>query len=153
MSLRKSIITTALKEYGVNEKKGEEHEARILQYFHDIGFEQIDNDETPWCAAFANWVLKCNGLKGSKKLNAKSLSKIGRKKDLSKEVAEIGDLIIFNRGSEAWMGHVGFLVRFCPIRKMFGVLGGNQSNEVKVSWYAPSKLYCVIDANSLKEIK
>ena len=64
------IIDIALGEYGVKEIVGGKHNERILQYFKEIGHEWVKDDETAWCSAFANWVVKTYGEKGSGELNA-----------------------------------------------------------------------------------
>jgi hypothetical protein len=48
-------------------------------------------------------------------------------------VPEIGDIAVFKRGTMGWQGHVGFYVK--NDGAYVWVLGGNQSDEVKISRY------------------
>lgn len=81
---------------------------------------------TPWCAAFINGVLKEKGYKTSGSNAAISFRHYGVKTNSP----EIGDIVVLR-------GHVGFFAGFKIINgvKHVGILGGNQSNRVKVSYY------------------
>ena len=52
------ILQIASKEMGVTQIVGPEHNDRILQYASEIGMDWINDDETPWCSIFMNWVAK-----------------------------------------------------------------------------------------------
>lgn len=103
-----------------------------------------DDDSVPWCSAFANYVCWLARLPRSKSLRARSWLTVGR--GISLDDAEPGDIIVLQRGAgqqpgpeviEA-PGHVGFYAgRFGDFIE---VLGGNQSDTVKVSRYPKSKL-------------
>jgi uncharacterized protein (TIGR02594 family) len=128
-------INTALKEYGNIAIKGATHNPRILEYFKEIGAGYIDDDETPWCAAFANWVLmKCN-LPYTKKLNARSFLEIG----IPTSNPQLGDLVILWRiAKNGPYGHVGFFVS--QIGHTIYVLGGNQDDSVKIKGFSDDQL-------------
>lgn len=105
------------------------------------------DDETPWCAAFVNFILWLCRLPRSKSLRARSFLTIGV--GIALEDAEEGDLIVLKRGQGDQPGpevvnapgHVGF---FAGMNGNFiEVLGGNQSDTVKVSLYPKSKLLSV----------
>lgn len=126
----------ALAEARHQEITGKEDNPEILKYFNDLGYDGSKlKDETSWCAAFVNWVLKQADLPYTGKLNARSFLKIGKPTDKP----EVGDIVVFWRGSKSsWMGHVGFYLR--ESNNYIYVLGGNQSNQVKMSGYAKNRL-------------
>ena len=103
-----------------------------------------EEDEVPWCSAFANYVCWLLRLPRSKNLRARSWLTVG--KGIYLDQAEAGDIIILKRGKgeqpgpeviEA-PGHVGFYAgRF---GEFIEVLGGNQSDTVKVSRYPRTRL-------------
>ena len=101
-----------------------------------------ESDEVPWCSAFVNYVCWLVRLPRSKNLRARSWLTIG--KGIQLDDAEPGDIVILKRGKGEQPGpevlkapgHVGFYAgRF---GEFIEVLGGNQSDTVKVSRY-PSK--------------
>lgn len=102
------------------------------------------NDEVPWCSGFANYICWLARLPRSKDLRARSWLRIG--KGIPLEAASPGDIIILKRGSGDQPGaevidapgHVGFYAgRFDDFIE---VLGGNQSDTVKISRYPKSRL-------------
>lgn len=110
---------------------------------------KLDNDwpeadEVPWCSAFANYIAWLLRLPRSKSLRARSWLAVG--KGIALDEAVPGDIIVLQRGKgeqpgpevlEA-PGHVGFYAgRFGDFIE---VLGGNQSDTVKVSRYPKSRL-------------
>ena len=126
----------ALKEFAVKETVGVVDNPEVLKYFDDIGFDgSALKDETAWCSAFANWCCLKSGYKRSGKLNARSWLTIGEQT----ETPELGDLVILWRvHPSSWKGHVGF---FIAERKGYiYILGGNQSNRVKISGYPKHRL-------------
>jgi uncharacterized protein (TIGR02594 family) len=103
-----------------------------------------ENDEVPWCSAFVNYICWLARMPRSKNLRARSWLIIG--KGINLDNAEPGDIIILKRGSGDQPGpevlkapgHVGFYAgRF---GEFIEVLGGNQSDTVKVSRYPTKRL-------------
>lgn len=103
------------------------------------------DDEVPWCSAFVNFVAKLLRLPRSKSLRARSWLEIGKGIPLNE--AKVGfDVVILKRGKgeqpgpeviEA-PGHVGFYAG--QFGDFIEVLGGNQSDTVKVSRYPADRL-------------
>lgn len=124
----------AQNEQGVEEIKGRKHNVKIVQYFADIGHDEVRDDETAWCAAFVGSCLEKAGLTSTRALNARSYLKWGRAID--KPVP--GCIVVFKRGTSSWQGHVAFYIGQGNDR--IKVLGGNQSNQVKVSSYSKDDL-------------
>ena len=64
-------------EIGVTETPGASHTQRILEYHKETSLGASD-DETPWCASFANWVLKQAGIAGTNSAAARSFMQWGK---------------------------------------------------------------------------
>ncbi len=104
-------------------------------------------DEIPWCSAWANWVCWHVRAPRSKSVRARSWLEVGR--GINLDDAEPGDVIVLKRGSGPQPGpdvidapgHVGFYAG--RTGGLIEVLGGNQSDTVKVSRYPKSKLLAV----------
>jgi uncharacterized protein (TIGR02594 family) len=103
-----------------------------------------EGDEVPWCSAFVNHICWLARLPRSKNLRARSWLTIG--KGINLDDAEPGDIIVLKRGTGDQPGpevlkapgHVGFYAgRF---DNFIEVLGGNQSDTVKVSRYPTKRL-------------
>jgi len=104
-----------------------------------------DHDEVPWCSAFANYVCWLLRLPRSKSLRARSWLAIGRGIELDDAIAGF-DVVVLKRGKGDQPGpdvlnapgHVGFYAgRFGGFIE---VLGGNQSDTVKISRYPVKNL-------------
>ena len=118
---------------GVKEIRGSEHNPRVLEYHSATSLKATD-DETPWCSSFVNWCVKQAGLKGTNSAAARSWLNWGAELDSPKE----GCIVVLSRGNNPWQGHVGF---FVDVREgKILILGGNQSNEVNISYYSGSRL-------------
>jgi len=129
------IVKVALQEYGKAGIIGNENNPEIVKYFHEIGHKWVNDDETPWCAAFLNWVLlKCN-ITGTGKLNARSFLEIGQ------EVTSptLGDLVILWRiQKEGPYGHSGIYI--AESKHLLYILGGNEDNMVRIKAYPKENL-------------
>lgn len=99
-----------------------------------------ENDEVPWCSAFVNYVCWLLRLPRSKSLRARSWLEVGE--PVGPDQACVGfDVVVLKRGPDPQPGpdviqapgHVGFYVGHGE--HYVEVLGGNQSNTVKVSKY------------------
>jgi len=130
-----TTIEKAFSQYGIKEIVGREHNPVVLKYFSEIGHPWVKDDETAWCSAFVNWVCKKTNKAYSGKLNARSWMDVG----IETTTPELGDIVVLWRESKSsWKGHVGFYVR--ETKSWVYVLGGNQSNQVKVTAYPKSRL-------------
>lgn len=106
-----------------------------------------ENDEVPWCSAFVNYICWLVRLPRSKDLRARSWLQIG--KGITLDQAVPGDIIVLQRGSGEQPGpdvidapgHVGFYAGRAG--DLIEVLGGNQSDTVKISRYPKSRLLSV----------
>ncbi len=125
-------------ELGISEVKGKLHNnSRILDYHRSTTLSKklASTDETPWCSSFVNWCVEGSGLKGTDSAMARSWLKWGNKLDTPQE----GCIVVFARPSAGPnSGHVAFFVKETAER--IRVLGGNQSNQVKESYYGKDDL-------------
>lgn len=128
-------VIIALQEVGVNFIPGEKSNKRILEYFHSCGQDWVTNDETPWCAAFLNFILKKAGMENSGRLNARSFLEIGKET----KYPTLGDLVILWRGSkEGVLGHCGIFIS--EVENTIYILGGNEDGMVKIKGYSSANL-------------
>lgn len=94
----------------------------------------VNPRRTKWCAAFLNAILNRKGYRTSGGNTAASFRNYGVK--VSNPVK--GDIVVLH-------GHVGIFVKYTTIngRKMVAVLGGNQSNKVKISYYPAKRIITI----------
>jgi uncharacterized protein (TIGR02594 family) len=129
-------------EVGQHEVAGGEHNPRIVEY-HQTTSLKATTDEVPWCSSFVNWCMAKAGIKGTGSAAAKSWLSWGVPCD-----PKTGCVVVIRQkvaGKDAATGsatgyHVGFLATASPTH--IGLLGGNQSDSVKVSNF-PWKSYTV----------
>lgn len=111
---------------GVKEIPGSQHNPRIVEY-HQSTTLHATNDETPWCSAFVNWCIQQAGLKGTQSASSGSWLHWGQ--EINQPCP--GCIVICK-------GHVGFYYQ--EERGQILLLGGNQSNQVKISPYSRNKI-------------
>ena len=130
---------------GTTEGPGAADNPKILEMYASIGQTHVEHDDVAWCAAFVGHCLEQAGLRSTRKLTARSYLDWGVGIDLAE--AQPGDIVVFQRGSSAWQGHVGFFVG----RKgqAIEVLGGNQGDAVNIRSFPAAKLLGVRRAGSV----
>ena len=133
MNKRLELLEIAFSFYGMKEIPGEQDNPNIVMMFRNLGYSWINDDETPWCAAFVNYCLKLTSLPYTGKLNARSFSEWG----IETNMPRVGDVVVFNRGSDPAKGHVAFFIK--EDDEHVYVLGGNQANQVNISRYPVSR--------------
>ena len=137
MNTNERILAVAFSQMGTAEIVGSKHESMVLRYFHEIDHKWVDDDETPWCAAFANWVCIKALAESTGRLNARSFLSIGSPVELKE--AQDGDVVILWRGSKTGAkGHVGFLAG--QSETSVCLLGGNQNNEVGLGLFSKDRI-------------
>ena len=135
MEARLRCMEIALGEYGNIEVAGANSNPEVMKYFHETGREWVNDDSTPWCDAFADWVVMKAGGQPSPGLLARAWLDVG---EIVLE-PKVGDLTIFWRVKpDSVYGHVGFFVR--RDGEHIWVLGGNQSDMVKIAAYSVDRL-------------
>jgi len=130
------ILLEAMKLYGVAEIKGEKHNPEILSWAKELGLEKVYvADEIPWCGLFVGICAKRAGKDIVKTpLWARAWSGFGTKQD----TAMLGDILVFARESG---GHVGIYIG--EDKDAYHVLGGNQSDQVKVTRILKNRLLSI----------
>jgi uncharacterized protein (TIGR02594 family) len=132
------LYVCAQAEVGVAETSGVKHTTRIVEY-HQTTALQATSDETPWCASFVNWCLKQCGIEGTNSAWARSF--LGWGQNIPLREAQKGDIVVLSRGTNNRLGHVAFY--HAHDKNYVMLLGGNQSNRVKVSSYPISRILSV----------
>ena len=128
-------IEIALNEYGTKGVAGILNNAEVVKYFKEIGHGWVKDDETAWCAAFLNWVLKKAGKIHTGALNARSFLTYG----VSTKTPQVGDIVVLWRISRNGpYGHCGLFVR--QTKNTVFILGGNQLNQVCIQEYSKEYL-------------
>lgn len=116
---------------GLREIKGRNHAPEILAMWKVLGLPFAD-DETPWCAGFAGFVLESVGIASTRSGMARSYERWGVKL----EKPAVGALVTFKR---AGGGHVGFVTGRDAAGNIM-VLGANQADAVNIKPFAASRV-------------
>lgn len=109
-----------------------DHNPRIVMY-HATTSGGAQPDETAWCSSFVNYCVEQAGLRGTDSTWARSWHDADWGRDVT-NAPEEGDIVVWRRrydGKEG--GHVGFLLS--ADANSIEVLGGNQSNRVRIQRY------------------
>lgn len=119
----RAILRMAESQMGEKEIAGEQDNPKIVEYLKTTTYSKKHTvkDETPWCAAFINWVLIQCGHAGLNDAWAESWVNWG-----VESTGEEGDIVVLPR-------HVAVL-KYKDSMWVYCV-GGNQGNQVKVSRY------------------
>lgn len=129
--------------YALKEIQGpEQNTPEIVNFFSEIGHSWVKNDELAWCAAFANAMLKLAGFPHTGKLNARSFldlgDRIGTPRPLGSSEDFVDMAVLWRVDPNSPYGHIGFFLK--ERGDLIYLLGGNQSNRVKISAYSRSRL-------------
>ena len=143
MKIQTSCFDLAQRYVGMEEISGKMSNPAILAMLR-LDARWVEDDDTPWCSAFTNWIAWHLRLPRSKSLAARSWLSVGRPITLIEADAE-NDVVIFKRGGGSQPGpevlkapgHVGFFARYEPATQgavgRVWVIGGNQSDAVTVA--------------------
>jgi uncharacterized protein (TIGR02594 family) len=114
-------LALAATQLGISEVKGNNHRAEILKYWRDIKRSGIQNDETPWCAAFVGAMLERAGIQSSRFEGAESYLQWGRR------------LALPVQGAIAVLDHHVAFVAGVRTDGCIMLLGGNQGDAVNLA--------------------
>ena len=106
------------------------------------------DDEVPWCSAFVNYICWLIRLPRSKSLLARSWLNIGMGVPELDQALTAFDVVILQRGggeqpgpeNTTAPGHVSFFAGMTPDGEYVELLGGNQSDQVKISRYHKDRI-------------
>ena len=111
----------------------------------------VDPVRTEWCAAFVNAMLASQDMPGSDSVSnyplmARSFLYWGE----SVDQAQVGDIMVFSRGTNNWQGHVGFYIGTVNRNGLiyYKILGGNQDNSINITEYPATRLLGIRRAKS-----
>ena len=129
-------LTWARREIGTREVAGAAHNTRVLAYW-DLGQVPLDvnDDETPWCAAFVCAALEANRIRSPRTPRARGFISGPA---LTPCDARLGAIVVLSSDRGAASGHVGFLTGISLSGLL--LLGGNQGNKVCEAPFPASKL-------------
>lgn len=127
-------IAVAWAELGQSEVSGAAANPRVVDYFRQLGHNAVSDDETAWCAAFVGACLERAGFSSTRSLMARSYLEWGE----PAMEPPAGSIAVLTRGTNASLGHVGFLVGMTDAAVY--LLGGNQSNAVSVARFDRNRL-------------
>jgi uncharacterized protein (TIGR02594 family) len=125
-------MLTAWRELGTKEITGDRDNARIVAY-HQATTLKATDDETPWCSAFVNYVLREAHAPTTRSALARSWLPGGQTCG-----ERYGAIAVLSRGSRPLQGHVGFLLDADDTS--LWLLGGNQSDAVSVARFDRPRL-------------
>jgi uncharacterized protein (TIGR02594 family) len=118
--------------FDVREVPGAGSNPRIVMY-HATTSDGAESDGVAWCSSFVNYCVEQAGLVGTDSKWARSWHDNGWGRDVTKSARE-GDIVVWRReGATTKGGHVGFFVS--EDDDSIEVLGGNQSNRVRLQRY------------------
>ena len=129
---------------GIKEVAGATFNPHVLAMLR-LDAAWVQDDQTAWCSAFANYVCWLLGLPRSKSLAARSWLNVGQSVPLSD--ARVGfDVVVLTRGTGkqpgaeviAAPGHVGFYAGLHTTGVL--ILGGNQGDAVNVSPFQRARI-------------
>jgi uncharacterized protein (TIGR02594 family) len=134
--MSEKYLNFAKKYLGTKEVVGNEANPQIVEFDKHTTLKAT-SDEVPWCSAFANFVVDSCGDKGTESAAARSWLTWG--KEIKEPAA--GCIVVLDRSdtSNKNAAHVTFFEREVDSSHI-SCLGGNQSDMVKVSVYAKSKV-------------
>jgi uncharacterized protein (TIGR02594 family) len=127
-------MAVAQQEIGQSEIAGSQHNPRIIEY-HSTTTLHASSDETAWCSSFVNWCLKQVSITGTNSAAAASWLNWGQSC-----AAKTGAITVAydpQHPPTTSGNHVAFLVQETGAH--YVLLGGNQSNQVRVSNYSKSR--------------
>jgi uncharacterized protein (TIGR02594 family) len=134
---QKQVLKTAFQYNCVSRYPKNKNNPQILEFFHDIGFKKINDDEISWCAAFVNYCLKKSGYNYSHSLLAKDWLKNG----IEIKNPLPGDVVVFWRGKKnGWQGHVAFYIKEDKENNLIYAYGGNQDGTVCLKPFPKSQV-------------
>ncbi len=125
------FVKTALKEVGIAESHGKDHNKRVLEYQATTSGKYTD-DETAWCGAFVSWVMKQAGINHGIKVPERAKEWINFGYAVNEPT--VGSIAVKSRVGG---GHVCIVIGKRKDGKLLCV-GGNQNNEVNIAAYDKS---------------
>ena len=133
-------LSMAARFIGTRERPGSAHNPAIVAMLQ-LDASWVQDDETPWCSAFVNYIAWLLRLPRSNSLAARSWLRVGV--GVPPALAEPGfHVVVLKRGTGAQPGpevlqapgHVGFFLGYEGEKVI--LIGGNQGNSVSRGAYS-----------------
>lgn len=121
---------------GLREVKGKRHNQKIVGWWEALGLHFRD-DETPWCAGFANRMVQLSGLPIPKKYRAAALGWIWNGYGTELPGPALGAFMLMERPGRPGSGHITIVAGKDRNGNVMG-LGGNQGDMVQINPYSPT---------------
>lgn len=120
-------LIAAFRDVGLSETKGTKHNRRIVGWLEMLGAWWRD-DETPWCGvALAAWMRETANPYPKEYYRAKQWADYGEACGV-----RYGAIAVLERKGG---GHVGIVTGISNAGKYIRLIGGNQNDMVKESWF------------------
>ena len=158
-------LAVACSQVGVKEIVNGSAHPRVLEYLATVDdlstIDKHDTTGTSWCSCFINWCVDQVGIHGTNSAAAQSWRswRNGKEADCvkpgSQTAAKVGDIAVWERVAPGdWHGHVSIFIAYDQGTDRLCVLGGNQSNAVRYSWYpredkSPQNYYKLLTLRSV----
>lgn len=113
----------------------QEHKDVLASFIKQTVGSDINPKTTAWCAAFMNAALGAVGKSGTNSFVARDFLNWGKAVSTPKR----GDVVVFQRGTSKWKGHVGFYVGESANGNLL-ILGGNQDDQVSIKEFPKGKV-------------
>lgn len=135
MEPRDRLWLEMIKYHGLKEIPGPVDNPVIVSWFKELGYPEIQDDETAWCSCCLNIMAKKAGLEYTGKLDARSWMKTGT--GVTNPLP--GHVVVFWREKkDGWKGHVGLFAGYNTDKSQIFTLGGNQGNMLGIRAYPVS---------------
>lgn len=133
-------LTWARGEIGTREVVGSQHNPRVLEYWR-LGRVAltVNDDETPWCAAFVCAALESSSVRSPRTPRARGFA---AGPTLAPCDARLGAIVVLSSDRGPASGHVGILTGIGSGTLV--LLGGNQGNRVCEASFSSSKLIAMM---------
>lgn len=137
------VVHEATKYMGLTEGAGAASNPVIVDMLYAVGIRSsLLTDSTAWCGAFVNHVLETMGLPSPKSALARAYVDVGVEVSVTEAVP--GDIVtIWRESISSWKGHVGIVYSIDLEAGIITILGGNQSDMVRLETYPLSRVLAI----------
>jgi len=142
------LFTEVLSHYGLSEIDGSNSNPEILDFFHNLGYDWVNDDSTTsWCSAMLSYYAKKCGYEYHKGLDARGWLKM----PIYVLKPTIGDVVVLWRNNpKSWEGHVGLFVSWTADRVY--LLGGNQNNQINITPFTKTRILGIRKLRKIEDV-
>lgn len=133
-------LTWARGQIGTREIVGPKHNQVVVGYWKQGKVPlDVNDDDVPWCAAFACAALEMAGVRSPRTPRARGFAS---GPTIVPCGARLGAIVVLSSSRGPASGHVGFLTGVAPGQLI--LLGGNQGNKVCEAPFSASQLVALV---------